>query len=78
VDCIFLIRFDSMYSLFFAAVIVFYSLLKLFYSLLVLRYLLCPFNVSINVITTSSNHARPVYFTALLFESPFALIKSNC
>ena len=53
-------------------------LLLLIYSTLqsVLRYLLCLFNVVISAATTSSNHARSVNFTALLFESPFALMKA--
>jgi len=62
-DCIFLIRFDSTCSLFFAAVI-------LFYSLSVLRYLLCLFNVVISVITTSSNHARAKFSNKILLTLP--------
>ena len=63
-DCMFLIRFDSTYSLFLTAVILFYS-----YSSSVIY---CAFrNVVVSVITTSSYHARSVNFTALLLESPW-------
>ena len=52
-DCMFLIRFDSTYSLFLTAVILFYS-----YSSSVIY---CAFrNVVVSVITTSSYHARSV------------------
>jgi len=68
-----LIRFDSTYSLFFTAVISFYSVICLPLSTV-------PFQRSYqrSVFTTSSNHARPVSFIALLFESPFALMKAYC
>jgi len=66
-DCIFLIRFDSTRRTVCFLLLLFCSTL-----LSVLHFLLCLFNVVISVITTSSNHARSVNLTALLFESPFA------
>ena len=75
---------DSTYSLFllqlFYPYFTFYliSTLLLFYSALsVLPCLLCLFHV-ISAITTSSNHARLVDFSASLLESPFALMKACC
>jgi len=67
-DCIFLIRFHSTCGLFLTAVI-------FFHFTICSPFLLCLFNVVISFITTSSNHARSVNFTALLFESPFVLVK---
>ena len=75
---------DSTYSLFllllFYSYFTFYfiSTLLLFYSALsVLPYLPCLFNV-ISVITTSSNHARLMDFSASLLDSLFALVKACC
>jgi len=80
--------FDSLFRLnvhfVFIAVILFsflqfISTLLLFYSALsVLPYPLFLFSVIISVITTSSNHARLVDFSASLLESPFALMKACC
>jgi len=75
---------DSTYSLFllllFYSYFTFYfiSTLLLFYSALsVLPYLPCLFNV-ISVITTSSNHARLMDFSASLLDSLFVLVKACC
>ena len=54
---------------FFTAVILLYYLYSVIY---------CSFKVVISVITMSSNYARSVKFTALLFESPFTLMKAYC
>jgi len=62
--------------LFLTAVISFYFTQPVLRS--PLSTVLCQGTVVISVITTSSNHAGWVNFTALLFEPPIVLMKAYC